>query len=58
VQSRIQGLRLVADDLDWSWGTGPEVHGSAEALVLMLTGRPIRAEELTGPGAATLYDRL
>jgi uncharacterized protein (TIGR03083 family) len=58
VQSRIQGLRLVADDLDWSWGAGPEVHGSAEALILVLTGRPIRAEELIGPGAATLYDRL
>lgn len=58
VRRRIQGLRLVADDLDWSWGQGPEVHGSAEALILMLTGRPVRPEELTGPGAATLYDRL
>ncbi|MGZ8750310.1 MAG: maleylpyruvate isomerase family mycothiol-dependent enzyme, partial [Pseudonocardia sp.] len=58
VQRRIHGLRLVADDLDWSWGQGPEVHGSAEALILMLTGRPVGAEELTGPGAVTLYDRL
>ncbi len=58
VRRRIRGLRLVADGLDWSWGDGPEVRGSGEALLLLLTGRPIRAGELIGPGAATLYSRL
>jgi hypothetical protein len=58
VRRRITGLRLVADDADWSHGQGPEVHGSAEALLLMLTGRPVGRDELTGPGAPTLCGRL
>ena len=55
---RIAGLRLVADDLDWSRGQGPEVHGAAEALMLVLTGRPVEPTEPTGPGAPELYSRL
>ncbi|MDX6300278.1 MAG: hypothetical protein QOF53_1492 [Nocardioidaceae bacterium] len=58
VRARIRGLRLVADDLDWAWGDGPEVHGSGEALMLVLTGRAVGAGELSGPGAATLARRL
>lgn len=57
-RKRIAGLRVVADDLVWSHGQGPEVRGSREALMLMLTGRPIGPDELTGPGAAPLYARL
>ena len=56
-RSRIAGLRLVAEDLDWSHGRGPEVRGSAEALILLVTGRPVGSHELTGPGAAQLYAR-
>lgn len=55
---RVAGVRLVASDADWSYGDGPEVHGTAEALLLVLYGRPIRAGELTGPGAAVLAERL
>ncbi len=58
VRKRISGLRLVADGLDWSWGQGPETTGSGEALILVLTGRPVGPDELDGPGAATLYARL
>jgi uncharacterized protein (TIGR03083 family) len=58
VQRRIRGLRLVADDVTWSWGDGPEVHGPGEALLLMLTGRPVGRGELTGAGAAQLSARL
>ena len=36
----------------WSYGDGPEVRGSAEALLLLLYGRRPGAGELTGPGAA------
>jgi uncharacterized protein (TIGR03083 family) len=54
----IRGLRLVAGDLSWSHGTGPEVHGRAESLLMVLTGRPMGSDELTGPGADTLYGRL
>jgi uncharacterized protein (TIGR03083 family) len=57
-RTTIQGVRLVADDVDWSHGTGPEVHGRAESLLLVLTGRPVGADELTGPGADALYARL
>ena len=58
VRRRISGLRLVADDADWSHGEGPEVHASREALLLMLSGRAVPGEELSGPGAAKLLPRL
>jgi uncharacterized protein (TIGR03083 family) len=54
----VQGLRLVAADLDWTHGDGPEVRGSAEALLLAITGRPVERGELTGPGASTLLARI
>ncbi len=53
-----RGVRLVADDLDWQWGRGPEARGPGEAVLMALVGRRGAAEELTGPGAATLRDRL
>jgi hypothetical protein len=58
VSRRISGCRLVADDQDWSTGAGAEVHGSGEAVLLVLTGRPVRPDELSGPGAATVLARL
>lgn len=54
----VKGLRLVADDLDWTHGDGPEVHGAAESWLRMLAGRRVADDELTGPGAATLYARM
>jgi hypothetical protein len=54
----LRGLRLVAEDLEWTHGEGPAVHGTAEALLLVITGRPVGREELTGPGAPALYERL
>ncbi|KWX65806.1 maleylpyruvate isomerase family mycothiol-dependent enzyme, partial [Mycobacterium sp. NAZ190054] len=36
---RTRGVRLVATDLDWSAGRGPEVRGPGEALLLAMTGR-------------------
>ena len=35
----VGGRRLVATDLDWSYGAGQAVRGSGQDLVLMLTGR-------------------
>lgn len=55
---RIKGVRLRADDIDWEHGTGPEVTGNGEALLLAMTGRRQAAEELRGPGAATLLLRI
>lgn len=54
----VRGLRLVARDVEWAHGDGPEVHGTAEALLLAITGRPVEPDELTGPGAPTLHARL
>lgn len=53
----VNGLRLVADDVGWTHGEGPEVHGPAETWLRLLGGRPVAPDELTGPGAATLYAR-
>ena len=58
VRTRIAGLRVVVDGIDWSHGEGPEVRGSSEAVMLMLAGRPVGAEEFSGPGAPKLFSRL
>ncbi len=53
-----QGLRLVATDLDWSYGSGPEVTGPGEALLMAVCGRSHALPELGGAGLATLADRV
>lgn len=57
---RARGLRLVATDLDWSHGTGPEVRGTGEVLLLLLimAGRQDALAELDGPGRARLAARF
>ncbi|WP_179758848.1 maleylpyruvate isomerase family mycothiol-dependent enzyme [Microlunatus parietis] len=54
----VRGVRVVAADLDWSYGRGPEARGSAEAVLMALAGRATVARELTGPGAGVLQRRL
>jgi len=49
----IEGLRLEATDMDWSWGDGALVSGPAEAILLGLNRRDMSAE-LTGDGVAKL----
>ncbi|HEX6446285.1 MAG TPA: maleylpyruvate isomerase family mycothiol-dependent enzyme [Streptosporangiales bacterium] len=53
-----RGVRLIATDLDWSRGKGPEARGTAEAVLMVLAGRAGVAHELTGPGADVLRRRL
>lgn len=55
---RARGLRLVATDVGWSAGRGPEVRGPAEAVLMAISGRQGIVGELTGPGATTLACRL
>ena len=55
---RVAGVRLVATDTAWSSGSGPDVRASAETLLLLLHGRPVAADDLTGPGAPALRARL
>jgi uncharacterized protein (TIGR03083 family) len=56
-KKRIAGLKLTATDMDWSHGNGPEVTGSAEALVMMMAGRLIALDDLSGEGKAALVAR-
>ncbi|MDN5805449.1 MAG: maleylpyruvate isomerase family mycothiol-dependent enzyme [Microlunatus sp.] len=53
-----RGVRLTPTDLDWSHGSGPEIIGTAEAVLMAVTGRRSAVGELTGPGQPMLVDRL
>lgn len=55
---RIRGLRLTATDVEWQHGSGPEVSGTGEALLMAMTGRPHALTDLTGPGLPTLTRRV
>jgi len=55
---RIRGLRLIATDIVWQHGDGPEVTGTGEALLMAMTGRRVAVEELAGPGQATMAERV
>lgn len=54
----VRGLTLVAADLDRRAGSGPEVYGPAEALIMCAGGRGAALADLKGPGVATLAARL
>lgn len=47
---RLGHVHLIADDSDWTAGTGPEIHGTTLDLLLLLTGRTTALPTLTGPG--------
>ena len=55
-RKRCAGLHLVADDIGWSSGAGAHVHGSGEALLMAMSGRPV-ASGLGGVGVAILATR-
>jgi uncharacterized protein (TIGR03083 family) len=44
----IDGRRLRATDLDWSYGSGPELRGTGEDLALAMCGRRLPAGRLEG----------
>lgn len=54
----VRGVRVVAEDLDWATGRGPEARGPAEAVLMTLAGRRGAARELHGPGRDRLVARL
>ena len=55
---RARGVRLVASDLDWSHGRGPEVRGPGEALLMAMAGRRAALDDLDGPGNAKLAQHI
>ena len=57
-KKRIDGLRLVATDVEWTHGKGPEVTGRALPLMMVMTGRAAGLEDLDGDGLFTLRQRL
>ena len=56
-KQRIVGLRLFALDMDWSHGTGAEVKGTAEQLLMVMMGRMSVVGELEGMGKGPLAQR-
>ncbi len=56
-KKRIAGFKLTATDMDWSHGHGPDVMGPAEALVMMMAGRRVALDDLSGEGKAALVTR-
>ena len=57
-RERAQGLRLVATDIGWEHGDGPEVIGPYDGILLALGGRPAGLELLDGPGLPLLASRM
>jgi uncharacterized protein (TIGR03083 family) len=55
---RVRGLHLVATDVNWSTGHGPEVLGPGEPLLMAMAGRHGVVAELSGPGTTTLASRI
>ena len=55
---RTKGLGFEATDVAWSWGDGPAVQGSGEALFMTMLGREHPVPELTGEGVEELRSRL
>jgi uncharacterized protein (TIGR03083 family) len=49
-----QGRRLVATDLEWARGTGPEVTGRAIDLLMLVANRRPVVSALEGPGLSGL----
>ncbi len=57
-KQRMAGFQWTAADIPWTWGTGPAIDGTAEALILAASGRPIVLDELSGEGAGAFRHRL
>jgi uncharacterized protein (TIGR03083 family) len=52
--SRARGLRLTATDIDWTLGSGPEVRGNGEAILMAICGRRAALADLEGDGVRIL----
>jgi uncharacterized protein (TIGR03083 family) len=57
-RQRSNGLRLVSSESDWAWGSGPEVRGKLEAILMATSGRRPALDDLDGAGVATLAERI
>jgi uncharacterized protein (TIGR03083 family) len=57
-RKRAKGLRLVAPDVGWWSGSGPEVRGPGEAILMALNGRGEALSDLAGEGVPVLVGRI
>lgn len=55
-RGRLDGVRLVADDVDFTHGSGPTISGPALALAAGACGRAPAYDLLDGPGLARWRD--
>ena len=55
--TRSRGLGLVATDVTWSHGDGPQVRGPLHALVEAIGGRSAAVDDLSGEGVSILAAR-
>jgi uncharacterized protein (TIGR03083 family) len=55
---RVRGVKLVATDVVWSHGKGPEVCGPGEALLMVMAGRTEALGDLDGSGVAILSSHV
>ena len=53
-----RGLKVVAPDVEWSFGRGKVVAGPAQALLMAVAGRSATLPDLHGPGLEVLRRRL
>jgi uncharacterized protein (TIGR03083 family) len=57
-KTRTAGIKLAADDGDWSHGDGAEVRGPMLALLMTIAGRRVFLDQLSGPGVSGLRARM
>lgn len=53
----LSGVSFVATDMDWRSGSGPEITGTAQDLVLVSGGRRAGLDRVDGPGVEVLRAR-
>ena len=54
---RVRDVRMIATDIDWHYGTGPEVRGPVSALMVAASGRSALDDQLDGDGLAIVQGR-
>ncbi len=57
-KKRAAGVTFRATDAEWSTGTGAEVSGPMQAIVLAIAGRKAALDDLSGEGVSTLKSRM
>ncbi|WP_193604862.1 maleylpyruvate isomerase family mycothiol-dependent enzyme [Nocardioides dongkuii] len=55
---KVRGVRVIATDVDWSFGRGAEARGPGEAVLMAMAGRAAAAHDLNGPGSPKLQNRF